>query len=111
MLLHLDEGRLVIGVAANLHQILHGRDALLGILELGGNPEGGTTDKLIMFNVDDATRHVAIDDVEGEVEGLWSEAEGEVDFHEEINKTRTHVPSNLGLLIHGLSRTHRILLK
>jgi hypothetical protein len=33
-----------------------------------------------------------------------------VDFDEEINETRSHVPPNLGLLIHRLSRTHRVLL-
>ena len=111
MLLHLDEGRLVIGVAADLDQVLYGRDAVLCILKLGRDPEGGATDKLIMFNVNDAPRDIAVDDVEGEVECLWSEAESEVDLDEEIDETGTHVPSNLRLLIHGLSRTHRVLLK
>ena len=111
VLLHLDEGRLVIGITANLHQILHGRDAFLGILKLCRDPESGTTNELVVFNVDDAARDIAIDDVEGQVERFWSKAEGEVDLDEEVNETRSHMPSNLGLLIHGLSRTHGVLLK
>ena len=111
VLLHLDEGRLIIGISANLDQILYGWDALLGILKLGGDPEGSATDKLVVFDVDDAARNITVNDVEGEVECFWSEAESEVDFHEEINETRSHMPSNLGLLVHGLGRTHRILLK
>ena len=111
VLLHLDEGRLVIGITADLYQILDGRDAFLGILKLGRDPEGGATNKLVMFNVNDTARNITIDYVEGEVECFWSEAESEVNFYEEIDETGSHVPSNLGLLIHGLSRTHRILLK
>ena len=111
VLLHLDKGRLVIGITANLYQILHGWDAFLGILELGRDPESSTTNKLIMFNVDDAARNIAIDDVEGQIECLWSEAEGEVNLHEEIDETRSHMPSNFGLLVHGLSGTHGVLLK
>ena len=111
VLFHLDESRLIIGITADLHQILYGWDAFLGILKLGRNPESSTANKLVMFNVDDAARNVAIDDVEGQIECFWSEAESEVDLHEEIDETGSHVPSNFGLLIHGLSRTHRILLK
>ena len=111
VLLHLDKGRLVIGITTDLNQILHGWNAFLGVLKLGSDPEGSTTNKLVVFNVDDATRDIAVDDVESEVEGLWSETEGEVDFDEEIDETRSHVPPNFGLLVHGLSGTHRILLK
>ena len=111
MLLHLDEGRLVVGITTNLHQILHGRDAFLGILKLGRDPESGATNKLVMFNVNDATRNIAVDDVERQIECFWSEAEGEVNLDEEINEARSHVPSNFWLLVHGLSGTHRILLK
>ena len=111
VLLHLDEGRLFVGVTANLYQILYGGDTFLGVLKLGGDPESSTANKLIMFNVDDAARNIAIDDVEGQIECLWAEAESEVDLYEEVDETRTHVPSNLGLLIHGLSRTHRISLE
>ena len=100
MLLHLNKGRFVICITADLDEILNGGDAFLCILELGGDPEGGATDKLVMFNVNDAARNIAVDDIEGEVECLRSEAESEVDLHEEINETRSHVPSNLGLLIH-----------
>jgi len=64
-----------------------------------------------MFNVNDAARNIAIDDVEGQIECFWSEAEGEVNLDEEINETRSHMPSNFGLLVHGLGGTHRVLLK
>ena len=100
VLLHLDKGRLVIGITANLYQILHGWDAFLGILELGRDPESSTANKLIMFNVDDAARNIAIDDVEGQIECFWSKAEGEMDLDEEVNKARSHMPPNLGLLVH-----------
>ena len=94
-----------------MHQVLHGRDAFLSILKLCRDPESGTTDELVVFNVYDAARNIAIDDVEGQIECLWSKAEGEVDLDEEVNETRSHMPSNLGLLIHGLSGTHGVLLE
>jgi hypothetical protein len=53
-----------------------------------------------VFDVDDASGDVAIHNVECEIESFWSQAEGEVNFNKEINKTRSHVPPNLWLLIH-----------
>ena len=111
MLLHLDEGRFVIGIATNLDEILYRRNTLLCVLKLCRNPEGSAADKLIMFNVDDATRNIAIDDVESQIECFWSETESEVDLDEEIDEARSHVPSDLRLLIHGLGRTHGISLE
>jgi hypothetical protein len=111
VLLHLDEGGLVIGVTVDLDEILDGGDAFLGILKLCGDPKGGATNKLVMFDVNDASRNVTVDDVGREVECFRSETESEVDLYEEINETRSHVPSNFWLLIHGLSRTHCVLLK
>ena len=110
VLLHLDEGGLVIGITADLDKILYGGDAFLGVLELCGNPESGTANKLVMFDVYDAARDIAIDDVKGQIECFRSEAESEVDLDEEIDETGSHVPSNLGLLIHGLGGTHCITL-
>jgi len=52
-----------------------------------------------------------IDGVEGQTERFWSEAVGEVDLSEEINGTGSHVSSNFGLLVHGLSRTRGVSLK
>lgn len=80
MTFHLNEGGFFICVAADLNKVLHGRDTFFGILKFCSDPESSTTDKLVMLDVDDATGNVAIDDVEGEVECLWTETECEVNF-------------------------------
>lgn len=106
MALHLDEGRLVIRVSADLGEVVHGGNALLRVLVLGRDPEGGTADKLVVLDVHDAARDVAVDDVEGEVERLGAEAEREVDLDEEVDEAGAHVPPDLGLLVHRGGRGH-----
>lgn len=100
MLLHLNEGRLIVRVTTDMGQILDGGHSLLGILELGRDPQGSAADKLIMLDVHNPAGDISVDDVQSEVESFWTEAEGEMDLDEEINEARTHVPSNFRLLIH-----------
>lgn len=52
--LHLDERALLIGTVTELLQVLNGRNALLGVLELGGEPESDATDELVVLLVYDA---------------------------------------------------------
>ena len=72
MAFHLNEGGLFISVTADLSKVLHSRDTLLGILEFGSDPEGSTANKLIVLDVDNPTGDVAVNDVEGEIQGLWA---------------------------------------
>ena len=44
VVLHLDEGGLVVGLATNLGEVVHGGDAILCVLELCGDPKGSTAD-------------------------------------------------------------------
>lgn len=102
--LHLKEGRLLVGVMAHLNEILHCGHPLLCIFELRGNPECSTSDELVVLNVDNAAGNVAIDDVESEIQSFRTQAKTEVDLDQKVDETRSHMPPNLGLLIHGLRR-------
>lgn len=108
---HLDEGGFFVGLATDLSEILNGWYTLLGVLELGSNPQCSTTDELIVFDVDYTARDIAIYNVECEVKRLRTQAESEMDFHEKVNKAWAHMPPNLRLLIHRLSRGHGKTLK
>jgi hypothetical protein len=81
-------------------------NTIFGILKLRRDPEGGAPDKLVVLNVNDTSRDVAVDDVESKVQCFWPQAEGEMDLNEEINETRSHVPPNFRLLVHRLSGRH-----
>ena len=89
---------------------MHGRHTVLGILKLCRNPEGGTAYELIMLNVHDTARDVAINNVEGEVESFGTETKGEMDLDEKVDEAGTHVPPNFRLLVHGTGRGHGALL-
>jgi hypothetical protein len=101
MALHLDEGGLVVCLTTDLSEVLNGWYTLLGILEFGSDPQGSATDELIVLDIHDTTGDVAVNDVEGEVESFGTKPKGEVDLDNEVDETRTHVPFDLGLLIHG----------
>ena len=85
MSFHLNEGRLFIRLATYLGQVLHRRDTFLCILKLGSNPECGTPDQLVVFDVDNTAGDIAIDDVEGEVQCFWTETERKMNLNEEID--------------------------
>jgi len=108
MAFHLNEGGFFICVAADLNKVLHRRNTFFGILKFCSDPESCTADKLVMLDVDDATGNVAVNDIESEVQCLWTKTECEVNFNEEVDKTRAHVPSDFRLLIHRLSGGHGI---
>ena len=108
MAFHLNEGGFFICVAADLNKVLYRRDTFFGILKFCSDPESCTANKLVVLDVDDATGNVAIDDVEGEIQCLWTETECEMNLNEKVDKTRAHVPSDFRLLIHRLSGGHSI---
>jgi len=62
--LHLEESRRLVGILTQLDKILDGRRALLGVLELGSNPERSAPNKLVVLYIDDAAGDVAVDNVE-----------------------------------------------
>lgn len=109
--LHLDEGALVVRVAAHVDELWQRRHAVLGVLELGGDPQRGAPDELVVLLEDDALRDVAVDDVEREVERLGAEVLLEVDLDEEVDEVRAHVPPQLGLLVDEVGVGHRLALR
>lgn len=104
--LHLDERRLVVSLLAHLSEVLNSWYALLGVLELRSDPERGASDKLVVLNVDDPLRDVAVDDVQREVERFRAKPEDEVKLHEEVHQAGTHMPSDLWLLVHRHHMAH-----
>jgi hypothetical protein len=68
MTFHLDKGRLVVCLAAHFRQLLDEGYLVFGLFKLGGGPHGSTSNKLVMFLVDDSFRNVSVDEVDGEVE-------------------------------------------
>ena len=63
-----------------------------------------------MFDVHDATGDVAVNYIQSEVQRFRTETKGEVDLDEKVDEAGTHVPPNLGLLVHGGSGGHGALL-
>jgi hypothetical protein len=106
MILHLDEGGDVVRLIAKIVQILDSGYALLGILELGCNPQSRTADELEVFDIHDAPRTVPVDDVECQVQGFGTKLEEEMRFDEKVDETGSHVPLDLGLLVHAVGRGH-----
>ena len=78
MPLHLDEGGLVIGLAAEMNKFLNSGHTLLCVLEFGSNPERRTTDQLVVFDVDHTAGHISIHNVQREVERLGAQSKCEV---------------------------------
>ena len=70
MAFHLDKGGFVVGVSTNLAQLAYSGHAFFGVLELGSDPQSGTTDELVVLFVNDAAGNVAVDNVASEVEGF-----------------------------------------
>lgn len=100
MAFHLDERRLFVGIPTDMHEILYSRDTLFSIFKLCGDPKGGTTDELVVLDIDNAARDVSIDDVESEVKRFWAQTEGKMDLDEKVDETRAHVPPDFRLLVH-----------
>ena len=101
VMLHLDKGRLVVGFATDLGELVDGGHALLRVFELCSDPKGGAANELVVFGIHDSAGYITVDNVKGEVKSFGTEVEGEVDLDEEVNETGTHVPPDLGLLVHG----------
>ena len=69
---HLDEGRLVVRLAAHVAELADERDLVLAVFKLGGDPQSSASDQLVMLLVDDSLGDVSVDDVHGEVEDFGS---------------------------------------
>jgi hypothetical protein len=93
-----------------LDKVLDRGYSLFGVFEFGRDPKSSTTDQLIVLDINDAARYVSVHDVKGEVQCFWTKTKGEVNFHQEVDETGSHVPPDLRLLIHRLSRRHSITL-
>lgn len=100
MAFHLYEGGFLVSISADGDEVLDRWHAVLGLLELGGNPEGGATNKLIVLYVYNAAGDVSIDDVESKIKRFGSQAEGKVNLDKKVYQTRSHVPLDLWLLVH-----------
>lgn len=100
MTFHLDKRGFLISLATDLRKVLDGWNTFFCVFELGSNPQCSTADKLVVLDINDTARDIAIHDVEGEIKSFRTEAKGEMDFHEKVHQAWTHVPSNLRLLIH-----------
>lgn len=109
--LHLDERLLIVRVGAHLDEFRQGWNAVLCVLELGGDPQRSAADELVVLLEDDALRDIAVDDVEGEVEGFGSQAVLKVNLDEEVDKEATHVPLELRLLVDEVGVGHGLALK
>lgn len=108
MTFHLNESRLFVCLAADLHKILHRWHPLFRVFKLGSDPEGSATNKLVVFDVNNTAGNVSVDNIEGEVECFWAKTEGEMNFDQKVNKTGSHVPPNFRLLVHRLGGRHGI---
>jgi hypothetical protein len=99
VLLHLDESRSVVSTAAERVELVD-IELVLAVLKLGGDPQSGATDKLVVLLVDDTARDVAVDNVDSKVEDFWPQAELVVDLNDEVGEEGTHPPLKLWLLVH-----------
>lgn len=102
MALHLDKCGLLVRATAHLVELANKRNDLLGVLELGGDPKSSTANKLVVLLVDDASRHIAVDDVDCKVEDLGAKTELSVHLDDKVDQERAHAPLQLWLLVHKL---------
>lgn len=73
------------------------RHSILLVTILGGDEEGGTSDKLVMLLVDHSLGAVPVEEVDGEEQGLGQEGEGGVGLDEEVDEVGPHEPLDLAL--------------
>src|SRR5271163_1556551 len=100
MTLHLDKHVFLVRVDTHISQLSYCRDLVLGILKLCCDPQCCTSNKLIMLLEDDASGHIAVDEVESEMQGSRRHAELRMDFDHEVDEERKHIPLQLGLKVH-----------
>jgi len=107
MAFHLNKRQLVICLVTYLREVLYSRHVLFGIFEFGSDPKCGTSNQLIMFNIDNVAGDLTINNVESEVQCFWMEAECEMDLNKKVDRTWMHVSLYLWLLIHILCAQYR----
>ena len=107
---HLSEHVVVVKGAAHGLELLDGWHTLLAVTVLGGDEEGGTANELVVALVDNATRAVPVEEVDGEEESIWQELESVVSLEKKVEKIRPHEPLDLLLDFNGVDVRHRFLL-
>ena len=108
--LHLHKAALLVDVAAKRLEVGGRGDVLLFVLVLCRDPERRAADELVMLLVDDATRAIAVHDIDREVERLLAKMEDLVKLDEEIHERGAHVHFDIDLLLHSSFARHRSLL-
>ena len=69
------------------------------LLILRSNEHGGDTNELKTVKGDNFSRQEAIDDVDGEEQGLGEQTETGVHFDKPVDKDPTHLPFKVGLVV------------
>lgn len=104
MAFHLDECRLVVGLAAHVGELPYGWHTVLCVLEFGSDPKRGTANELVMLLVDYTLGDVTVDNVHGQVQDFRSQSELVVNLDQEVDKERSHVPLKFRLHVHEFGR-------
>ena len=97
--LHLREHAGVVQATAHVVELVDLRHAVLLVTVLGGNEESGTADKLVVLLVHNTLGAVAVQQVDGQEQGLGKQAEGGVGLDDKVNQVWAHKPLNLALHI------------
>lgn len=98
--LHLAEHVLLVGTAAHVFEVRDCGHTALFVLVLGGDPQTGAADELVVLLVHDSLGAVAVNEVDGQEEGLGLEPQGDVGLDDKVQQVGAHVPLELGLEVH-----------
>ena len=85
MTFHLHKHLFFVSAHAHTFQLADSRDFVFSVVVLRGNPQGRATDELVVLLEDDAFGRVAIDEVEGEMEGFRGHAELRMDLDQKVD--------------------------
>lgn len=109
--LHLGEHGGIVEATAHGGELADEGDLVLLVAVLGGNKQGRAADELVMTLVDDATRAVAVEQVDGEEERLGEQLKGGVGLDEKVDEVGTHEPLNLLLNVNRGDVGERLVLR
>lgn len=98
MLFHLDEEFFVVAVHADFSQVVQGGNLELRVQVLTGNPEGCQSQQLVVLFLDDSCGAVSVNQIHRQGESRFQQVENGDDFHQKVEKKRSHAQLDLRLL-------------
>lgn len=104
-------GNLLLGESLLNHEADLVKVWWVDLLNLTSDEECGGTNKLKLGEGNSLDRHEAVNDIDGEEEGLWEHLETLVDLNNPIDKDSAVVPHDLLLLLHVVWSWHVGVLK